>query len=433
MTKKLPKITQADIQAAHKELWARGETSAWLPGKLVTVLDLSESVRFRGAYGGRGSGKTRGFALAAAVMGEKHASAGRSGVILCGREFMNSLDDSSMAEVKQAIAGAPWLTAAYDVGERYIRTKDGRVRFIFAGLRHSLDSIKSKARILLAWVDEAEAVSEAAWEKLLPTVREPDSEVWATWNPEQDSSPTDNRFRKEPPDGALIAEVNHDDNPWFPAVLEQQRLDDQRRLDPQSYAWIWEGAYRENSDAQVFAGCYEVAEFTPGEDWTMLQGLDWGFAQDPTAAIRCWLMDNKLFIEREAVKVGLELDATPEFIEQHIPGFSDRDSYADCARPESIRHVKRHGMQRVKPCKKWSGSIEDGIQFIRSFDRVIIHPRCTETLREFRLYSYKTDRLSGEILPKPVDAHNHLLDACRYSLEPLMRPRRTTQQQGRLR
>src|SRR5699024_2656995 len=123
MTRQLPKITQADIDAAHKELWRRGATSAWLPEKLVPILNLSESVRFRGAFGGRGSGKTRGFALAAAVMGEKHASDGRSGVILCGREFMNSLDDSSMAEVKEAIADVPWLASAYDVGERYIRTK----------------------------------------------------------------------------------------------------------------------------------------------------------------------------------------------------------------------------------------------------------------------------------------------------------------------
>src|SRR5699024_10007855 len=116
MTSQLPKITQADIDAAHKELWRRGETSAWLPEKLVPILNLSESVRFRGAYGGRGSGKTRGFAMAAAVLGERHASSGRSGVILCGREFMNSLDDSSMAEVKEAINEVPWLAAAYDVG-----------------------------------------------------------------------------------------------------------------------------------------------------------------------------------------------------------------------------------------------------------------------------------------------------------------------------
>jgi phage terminase large subunit len=84
---------------------------------------------YRGAYGGRGSAKTRTFAKMAAVHGLRCAQAGESGVIVCGREFMNSLDESSMAEVKAAIESEPWLAAAYDVGEKYIRTADRRVRF----------------------------------------------------------------------------------------------------------------------------------------------------------------------------------------------------------------------------------------------------------------------------------------------------------------
>lgn len=388
--------------------------------KLVPIFDFSKPYRYRCAYGGRGSGKTRSFALVAAIRGWALAREGKTGVILCAREFMNSLDESSMAEVKAAIASIPWLAAQYDVGEKYIRTRDGRVRFVFSGLRHSLDSLKSKARILIAWIDEAEDVSESAWLKLLPTVREEGSEVWVTWNPEKENSPTDKRFVKNPPESSAIVKLNYNDNPFFPDALEQQRKEDERRLDQGTYRWVWEGEYREQSEAQIFAGHYEVAEFDPLPDWTLLQGLDWGFAQDPTAAVRCWTDGERLYIEREAVKVGLELDATTGFIEGLIPGFSERDCYADCARPESIRHVNRHGMKRVKACKKWSGSVEDGIARIKAFDRVIIHPRCKVVRHEFAAYSYKTDRLSGEVLPKPVDSDNHTIDAIRYALQPLI-------------
>ncbi len=173
---------------------------------------------------------------------------------------MNSLEESSMEEIKQAIRSEPWLDAYFDIGEKYIRTKNCRISYAFCGLRHNLDSIKSKARILIAWVDEAENVSETAWIKLLPTVRENDSEVWITWNPERDGSATDTRFRKNMPAGAKIVEMNYADNPWFPDVLDQERLNDRQTLDDQTYAWIWDGAYRENSDAQILAGKYRVAE-----------------------------------------------------------------------------------------------------------------------------------------------------------------------------
>lgn len=389
--------------------------------KLVPVFDFSKPYRYRGARGGRGSGKTRGFALAAALRAWQLSTEGKTGIILCGREFMNSLEDSSMAEVKAAIESISWLRAQYDIGEKYIRTKNRKVEFVFAGLRHNLDSIKSKSRILITWVDEAEAVSEIAWLKLLPTVREEGSEVWVTWNPEQEGSPTDTRFVKQPPENSVIVELNYHDNPFFPDALNQQREDDQRRMDDGTYAWVWEGAYREESEAQIFAKCYEVAEFVPDNEWTLLQGLDWGFANDPTAAVRCYVWDKKLFIGYEAVKVGLELDDTSKFITDRIPDFANWDARADSARPESIRYVQRHGLPRVRACAKGKGSVEDGIEHIKSYDRVIIHPRCTEAIREFRTYSYKVDRLSGAVKPEPQDAFNHVIDAIRYGLEPMMK------------
>ncbi|MDY0710593.1 PBSX family phage terminase large subunit, partial [Pasteurella multocida] len=232
-----------------------------------------------------------------AVIAYKRAMAGDSGVILCGREFMNSLEDSSLEEVKQAIRAESFLNDFFEIGEKYIRTKCGRVSYIFSGLRHNLDSIKSKARILLAWVDEAESVSEMAWSKLIPTVREHNSEIWLTWNPEKRDSATDKRFRQFPPDSSVIVEMNYTDNPWFPDVLEQERLNDKKRLDDATYRWIWEGAYLEASEAQIFNGKYEELEFKPNQDFNgPYFGLDFGFAKDPTAAVKCWVFDNNLYI-----------------------------------------------------------------------------------------------------------------------------------------
>ncbi|WCG85959.1 phage terminase large subunit [Proteus terrae] len=388
-----------------------------IPAKLVPVF-AKEGVRYRGAFGGRGSAKTRTFAMMSAVKAYQAAEQGISGVILCGREFMNSLEESSMEEVKQAIRSIPWLNDYFDIGEKYIRTKCKRVNYVFCGLRHNLDSIKSKARILLAWVDEAESVSDLAWKKLRPTVRESGSEIWVTWNPEKDGSATDKRFRKTPPKNSIIVEMNYNDNPWFPDVLEEERLDDLNSLKYSDYAWIWEGAYLENSDKQVLANKYVVQSF-PDDLWQkadrLLFGADFGFAKDPNTLLRQFILNDCLYIEYEVYGIGVELDHMPAFYEK-IPESRKWPIKADSARPETISYLKRQGFN-ISAAKKWQGSVEDGITHLRGFKKIIIHPRCKETAKEARLYSYKTDRITGEVLPVIEDKNNHCWDAVRYGLD----------------
>lgn len=221
-----------------------------LPPKLIPV--FTGEARYRGAFGGRGSAKTRSFAKMTAVRAYQWSMAGEKGVILGGREFMNSLADSSMAEIKAAIESEPWLLAHFDIGETYIRTKDRRISYEFVGLRHSLDSIKSKARIKLLWVDEAEPVTDTAWQKAVPSVREHDSEVWVTWNPERENSATHKRFRLDPPTGSKIVEINFQDNPWFPEVLEQERLDDLAKR-PDQYDHVWGGGFKTITEGAYYA------------------------------------------------------------------------------------------------------------------------------------------------------------------------------------
>ncbi|EBK2615572.1 PBSX family phage terminase large subunit [Salmonella enterica] len=388
-----------------------------IPAKLVPVF-ATEGIRYRGAHGGRGSAKTRTFALMTAVKAYQAAEANISGVILCAREYMNSLEESSMEEVKQAIRSVAWLDDYFDIGDKYIRTKNRKVSYVFCGLRHNLDSIKSKARILVAWVDEAESVSSTAWKKLRPTVREEGSEIWVTWNPEKDGSATDKLFRKNPPKSSIIVEMNYVDNPWFPAVLEEERQEDLANLDYADYAWIWEGAYLENSDKQVLAGKYRIAEFSENlwkEADRLFFGADFGFAKDPNTLVRSFILHNRLYIEYEAYGQQTELDHMPELYDT-IPGSRDWPIKADSARPETISYLKRQGFN-ISAAEKWQGSVEDGIAHLRGFDEIIIHPRCKNVAREARMWSYKTDRITGEVLPKLADGDEHTWDAVRYSLD----------------
>jgi len=375
------------------------------------------SVQYRLLHGGRGSGKSYGAAKMAAIWGYVDPIR-----VLCTREFQASIKESFHAELKAAIASEPWLEAHYDVGVDYLRGKNG-TEFVFRGLRHSVGSIKSLAKIDLTIVEEAEDVPEQSWLALEATVfRQPKSELWAIWNPRLDGSPVDKRFRKAPPSNAIVTEVNWSDNPFFPHGLDQLRQREQTRLDPATYAHVWEGAYLENSDAQVFAGKIKVEAFEPTGDWHgPYFGGDFGFSQDPTAAVEIWIAGDDLYIRREAFKTGLELDDTSAFVIGAIPAFASAVSRWDNSRPESISHIKRHGLPRAQSVDKWPGSVEDGIAYLRSFRRIVIHPDCTNMQREARLYSYKIDRNTGDITTAIVDAHNHGWDAVRYAVAPMIR------------
>ena len=228
-----------------------------LPAKLIPV--FGGEADYRCSWGGRGSAKTKSFAKMAAVRGLMYARRGISGLIACGREIMKSLDESSFAEVKAAILSEPWLAASYEIGEKYIRTKGhlpGRVDFAFVGLRHNLASIKSKARILLLWVDEAEDVSDTAWLIVEGTLREEGddwyAELWVTWNPEREKSATNKRFRLNPPPNWKGVEMNWRDNEFFPNKLNRTRLN-HKENEPDDYDWVWEGTYRTHFKGAYFA------------------------------------------------------------------------------------------------------------------------------------------------------------------------------------
>jgi phage terminase large subunit len=213
-----------------------------LPPKLIPLFEGEADART--ARGGRGSGKTRSFAKMTAVRAYMWAASGENGQVLCGRRIMKTLADSSMEEVKLAILEEPWLAQFFDIGETYIRTKGlpGSIYYTFLGLDRNIDSVKSQARIRLAWVDEAEGVTDEAWTKLIPTLREEDSELWVTYNPERKNSATNQRFWLSNDPRYKAVEINWRDNPRFPAKLERDRQRDKLER-PDQYQHIWEGDY----------------------------------------------------------------------------------------------------------------------------------------------------------------------------------------------
>lgn len=396
------------------------EADIEMPPKMAGLFSLERgAVQYRAAHGGRGSGKSFGFAKMAAVWG--YAEPLR---VLCTRDLQVSIKESFHAEIKASIQSEPWLAANYDVGVDYLRCHNG-TEFLFRGLRNNVSSVKSTAKIDLTIVEEAEDVPEASWLALEATVfRQPKAELWAIWNPRLDGSPVDARFRKHPPANALVREMNWWDNPFFPEGLDTLRRREQARLDPATYAHVWEGAYLTNSDAQVLAGKVRIEEFAPGPDWDgPYYGLDYGFSQDPTAAVCVWVHAGCLWVQHEASRRGLEIDQTAQELAQHLPGIERHVVRADNARPESTSYLQRHGLPRVMSVDKWPGSVEDGVAHLRSYADIVVHPRCKETIRETRLWSYKVDRLSGDVLPTLVDANNHCMDALRYALQPLIRRR----------
>lgn len=381
-------------------------------------LFLYQPARYKIAYGGRGGGKSWAYGTAAVVKGRE-----RPLRILCAREYQNSIADSVHRLLCDIIDRYGW-TDFYRVTKDRICGANG-TEFFFKGLHHNFTEIKSTEGVDICWVEEAHSVSAESWAVLLPTIRKDGSEIWISFNPQRLDDPTYD-FVLHPRPDSIVKKVNYDSNPFFPAALEAERRY-MLEVDPEAYAHVWEGDVRTVSDAVIFKGKYEIRAFDTPSDARFHFGADWGFSRDPSVLVRCFILADTLYIDQEAYGVQVDIDDLAR--KPGEPGRSMFDEvpesrrwpiYADSARPETISYVAQRGF-KVAPAEKWQGSIEDGIAFLRSFRRIVIHERCKHTAHEFESYSYKVDPRTEEILPRIVDKDNHCIDALRYSLSRLIR------------
>ena len=383
------------------------------------ALPLLEPAPYKGAYGGRSAGKSHFFAER--VVEEMICDPDLP--VVCIREVQQSLKHSAKRLIEAKIREMG-VADHFEILATEIRRVGGEGIILFQGMQdHTAESIKSLEGFRIAWVEEAHSISERSLSILLPTIREAGSEIWFSWNPSQPTDPVDRLMRGDrcDPDQTITVRCTYRDNPWVTDKTLQE-VERHRRTDPDTFDHVWLGEYVEISDAIIFAGHWTIEEFEPGPDWDgPYYGLDWGFANDPTAAVKVWIFNGRLFIEHEAGRTKLTLDKTADYLADRIPGIAQHTVRADSAQPASIKHVQDRGLPGCTPVKKWQGSVEDGIAYMKSFDEIVVHPRCEQTASELRKYRYEQDRLTGDPKPKVFDAYNHFLDATRYALQPMIR------------
>ena len=383
----------------------------------MTILNLEVPPKIHPIYqntkryvcleGGRGSGKSWGVADYLIVSGYKNIER-----ILCTREVQNSIRDSVHKLLKDRIQ-VLGLSAHYIVTDKTIRGMNG-TEFIFKGLRNNTQNIKSTEGITKAWVEESQSVSRASLGDLDPTIRQEGSQILFTYNRQTYDDPVHSDYVESGMPDVLHINMNYYDNPKFPDVLKRQMLWD-KKTNYDKYLHVWEGQPVKHSDAQIFNGKWTIDNFEAPDNMEFYYGADWGFSNDPTCLVRCYVLDDNLYIDHEAYGVGVELDEIGQLFNA-VPDSKKNKITADNSRPDTISFLNRHGWV-IRPSRKGKNSIEDGIEFIKSFKKVIIHERCKNTVYEFKSYSYKEDKHTGEILPIIIDKDNHIIDSLRYALE----------------
>jgi phage terminase large subunit len=379
-----------------------------VPQKIIPLfqqLHSKDKYRYNILKGGRGGGKSWGVALFLILKSLQQKS-----IVLCTREVQRTIKDSVHRLLSDTIYRLK-LESQFEIQRDKITCLKTESVFIFTGLQNPA-GIKSIEGITDCWIEEAAKVSLESWKFLIPTIRVEGSSFYIVFNQDEEDDPV-NQFIDDPRPGTLIIDINYYDNPFFPDTLRQE-MEYDKNHDYEYYLHVWEGHYWNKADDQVLGGIWRVEEFEAPEGAEFFIGADFGFSQDPSAGVRCFILDNRLYIDYECYEVGVINERLVEFFKQ-IPGIETNYCIADNSRPETIDYVQRNGLPLFKAAKKGKKSIEDGIEFIRTHE-VIIHPRCENTIKEFKFYRYKKD-IADNVTKNIIDKHNHIIDALRYALE----------------
>jgi phage terminase large subunit len=359
-------------------------------------------------WGGRGAAKSRsiGTALVLQAAQEHHR-------VLCGREVQKSIKDSVKRLLDDEIQRCG-LDHLFTSTESEIRGPNDSL-FIFTGLKGNATAVKSIEGVTDFWGEEAQTISQGSLDTVIPTIRVPGSRFLWSWNPDLVTDPIDVMFRGEngAPPRSVVMNVNYDQNPWFPVDLHEQMKFDQSR-DIDKYNHIWLGQYRRNSEARVFKN-WRVEDFDSPANVDYRLGADFGFSIDPSCSLRCWIDGTRIYVDYEAYGLGVEINNLPALF-MSIPSAEKYWMTADSSRPETISYLRNHGFPRIAPALKGARSVEEGVEFLKSYD-IVVHPRCTHVIDELTLYSYRVDPLTGQVTAILQDKDNHMIDALRYAVE----------------
>lgn len=385
------------------------------PAKLTFL--LSEKHRYKVIYGGRGGSKSWAAARALIVL-----AAQKKIRVLCAREIQNSIKDSVLKLLADQIQ-AMGLSAHFEVQRDAIKGINGS-EFLFKGLRMNVQEIKSTEGIDICWVEEAQTVSKASWDVLVPTIRKDGSEIWITFNPELDTDITYQRFVLNPPSTAKVVKVNWQDNPWFPKELIAEK-DDLKLRDPDSYLTVWEGNCRSVLDGAIYAN--EIRKATEEGRITsvpyesskgVIAVFDLGradktsiwFAQQVGFEYRLIdFYENRGFAFNHYLKLVRE---KPYIIERLI---LPHDATAALLASERTieQQAKDNGFDTTVLTR---ASIESGIDAARAiFNKCWFdESKCADGLNALRRYRYEIDE-SGQWSKRPLhDEYSHAADAFRY-------------------
>lgn len=391
------------------------------PVKLQPV--LTSKKRYIVLHGGRGSGKS--WAVAQHLVLKAIQSPIR---VLCTREIQKSIQDSVLQLLADTIDRLG-LRPFFDVQKTQILGKNGS-RFLFEGLRSNVTKIKSIEGVNLVWVEEAEAVTHTSWETLVPSIRTPGSQIIVTFNPNDELDDTYRRFITEPPPDSLVIQINWRDNPWFPDVLEKERLH-LKAMNTELYEHVWEGNCYSNKDGSYYAKIinpHQCLDFETDPKLPVHTAWDLGVS-DSTAI---WFFQ---YSPGGQMRFVHSYEAHGEGLQHYISYLHDwRDRnqivYGKHIAPHDIRvRELGTGKSRFETAQSMGitfdiapqMSLEDGIQAVRSMLPVCwfnsdMERGCLGGLRALRRYRKEFDEVKGVYKQRPLhDASSHYADAMRYA------------------
>lgn len=337
--------------------------------------------------------------------------------VACLRQVQGSLDQSCKRLLEIRIHEHK-LEDYFEITSTQIRSSRGSGVVYFKGLsKLTAGGIRSMESIGLVWLEEAQTISQASLDELLPTIRQAGSQIIATWNPVDEDVPIDAMLRgPKRVKNSCVIETNYWDNPFLSEELKEQ-IEHDREHNPEKYDWIWCGKYLKFNAAKVFTN-WKVQFFETTRDARLRFGVDWGFFPDPTVLIRGFVERQTIYIEYEAYELRC-LPRSTAGLFHTVPESANYQIRCANDRPERIADIRADGFDAIS-VRREPNSVHEGFEFLQGF-QIIVHPRCVHTQEELRLFSRKVDPLTGKVLPEFEDKNNHCLDAIRSMVDDIRR------------